>query len=693
MPTIRSCSKSAVSPPRIQSGDGNFQNGGTVILQKADTTTATNATRFILINSGYVKYNPGVGSIIGGTYGNNAGQNNAVTINGQGILDVNGSGSINSSIGILSVGSFANAPQTGTFGGAGTDFGNGTILNSALTTATLSFGSANTAPNSGSANLVQTVFTGNIDDGNVVGGGTLALVKLGTGTSAFATAGSLVGGAGNTDNGGSFNNGSISMVVTHNPGNTFSGGLYITAGSVYSASDNALGIGTLGMNGGTLAAFGTPAHTFANPVSLLGGTSQIGDTVRNGPLTFTGNVFLIANGTLNVLSPGTFNGTMAGTFNFIKGGASTLTLAGSNTYTGTTTVNAGTLAIASSIGSTPAVIVNSTGSLTLPGGFSTPSTLTIAGAGGVVVSSVNHSAGTISPGSANAGNFSAGTVSFAGGLSLGGGATFIDLNGAATTGSDEVIVSGGALNMASGAVAINFLSAPTGLPKGPYTIATYTSKTGAMGNLTFNSRANISTADTGSAIQVTVNSYTAGNLTWNGTASSAWDLSTTANWTNAAGASDKFFQLDNVALADITSTPVTVNVSTFVAPGSIIANNSLTNYTISGTGVIGGTGALTKTGTGQVTMSSAWLLYRCNDRLAGNAGAGWPDRVESGAEQHERIDLKRRANGLRLQRQRGQRSGRHDQDDPERDELRCQFRHRQASHNRRRRRPARYRLV
>ena len=157
--------------------------------------------------------------------------------------------------------------------------------------------------------------------------------------------------------------------------------------------------------------------------------------------------------------------------------------------------------------------------------------------------------------------------------------------------------------MSSGNVAVNFLSALTGLPR-TYTIMGYSSKAGAVSNLTFTSRANISTNDTGSAIQVTVNSYTAGNLTWSGGTSATWDLSTTPNWTNAGGSADKFFQLDNINFADSATAPTSVALNTFVAPTSFTASAISTAYTITGSGTIGGATGITKTGASIFTVNT-----------------------------------------------------------------------------------------
>src|SRR5207248_7071488 len=118
-------------------------------------------------------------------------------------------------------------------------------------------------------------------------------------------------------------------------------------------------------------------------------------------------------------------------------GTSILTLAGSNSFAGNMNVNAGTVAITNSGAFNFLGVLNlangGTVSVSAVQPYSTPSTLTIAGAGGVMIGNYNHGAGTISPGT-GIGNFTAGSVNFNGGLQLSGGAVFVDLNGAATTG-------------------------------------------------------------------------------------------------------------------------------------------------------------------------------------------------------------------------------------------------------------------
>src|SRR5206468_6894209 len=85
-------------------------------------------------------------------------------------------------------------------------------------------------------------------------------------------------------------------------------------------------------------------------------------------------------------------------------------------------------------------------------------------------------------------------------------------------------------------------------------------------------------------------------------ATNNWDLNTTSDWKNGA-ASDKFFNQDSVTFDDSGSTSPAVNVVGNVAPANTTVNSSH-NYTFGGSGSIGGSGGLTKSGTGTLTVNN-----------------------------------------------------------------------------------------
>src|SRR5262249_23454408 len=94
---------------------------------------------------------------------------------------------------------------------------------------------------------------------------------------------------------------------------------------------------------------------FTESINGLSGDGDVDNTAGNGSLSVGNN---------NVTS--TFNGVIqntVGTLALTKAGTGTLTLGGANTYTGNTTVSAGTLALANGSIGASAVTVASTATL------------------------------------------------------------------------------------------------------------------------------------------------------------------------------------------------------------------------------------------------------------------------------------------------------------------------------------------
>lgn len=93
---------------------------------------------------------------------------------------------------------------------------------------------------------------------------------------------------------------------------------------------------------------------------------------------------------------------------------------------------------------------------------------------------------------------------------------------------------------------------------------------------------------------------------WSGNLSGIWDVGTTANWVDTL--TDQATTFANGAPAlfnDLAAGTTEVVVNTAVAPGSMTVNNETLNYTLTGTGSIGGSGGLTKNGAGALSISTA----------------------------------------------------------------------------------------
>ncbi len=121
--------------------------------------------------------------------------------------------------------------------------------------------------------------------------------------------------------------------------NSYTGGTTINAGTVHIAHESAFGTGAITFNGGTVVNYGD------------GGIPTTNDYVLNGDATLDNQ----AEATW------TNSGVISGTGNLILDDQSldTVTLSGTNTYTGTTTINGGGLAVSNgaAIADTGAVIL------------------------------------------------------------------------------------------------------------------------------------------------------------------------------------------------------------------------------------------------------------------------------------------------------------------------------------------------
>ena len=168
--------------------------------------------------------------------------------------------------------------------------------------------------------------------------------------------------------------GSAGTLVLSNA-NTYSGGTKINSGVIVVAGDSIagtngpLGTGLLSLAGGTLCADTTP-RAVPNPIEVTGSSGL--NTAGAAPLTLTGNVALKYTATLTVEGSVSFTNVISesGSYGITKAGSGTLRLAAANTYTGRTTLNAGTLLIAadSSTASGPVGL----GELRLVGGAIVP---------------------------------------------------------------------------------------------------------------------------------------------------------------------------------------------------------------------------------------------------------------------------------------------------------------------------------
>jgi fibronectin-binding autotransporter adhesin len=90
-------------------------------------------------------------------------------------------------------------------------------------------------------------------------------------------------------------------------------------------------------------------------------------------------------------------------------------------------------------------------------------------------------------------------------------------------------------------------------------------------------------------------------LTWKGNTNAVWDINTTTNWTIGA-TPEKYLNGDLVLFNDSATGSTNVTLNATVVPQSVTFNNDTKNYTLSGSGGIGGNVPITKSNFGTLTL-------------------------------------------------------------------------------------------
>src|SRR5437867_191768 len=405
------------TPPAVAT-PGRLTFGGGTLRTTASFTVAANRG-IALTGAGTISTDPGTTL----TYGGIIAGASPLTKAGTGTLIVSGAntytGATAISAGTLQLGA-TNALPSGSAvtvsGGATFDlrgFSDG--IGSLAGAGTVTSGAAGAVTLTAGGNNASTTFSGLIQNGS----GTVALTKTGTGT------------------------------LTLSGANTYSGATTVSAGVLDVQNNTALGAtaGATTVAGGAALQLEGSGLVVAEPVTLNGtgiagggalrqvantntwsGAITLGSAARvnadAGTLTVSGG---ITNGGFLLTVGGAGNTTVSttvisGTGGLTKDGTGTVTLSANNTYTGTTTVSAGTLLVNGSQSSS-AVSLNG-GTL---GGTGTVGAITSTGSGGSVAPGVG--VGILASGNVN---WSSGSPGFV-----------VQLNGTtAGTGYDQLNVTG-----------------------------------------------------------------------------------------------------------------------------------------------------------------------------------------------------------------------------------------------------------
>jgi len=372
--------------------------------------------------------------------------------------------------------------------------------------------------------------------------------------------------------------------------NTYTGGTTVTAGTL---KGNATSLQGNILNNATLVFDQASGGTFAGSISGSGNIVKMGNglLVLAGANSFTGTMTISAGAvqgnsaslTGDIVNDGfliidqSFDGTMAGSISgngsLLKTGSGKLILGGTNSYTGGTTINAGTLqgsslSLVGNISSSAAVIFDQPADGTYSGILSGSGSLTKTGTGTLTLAGANTFTGTTT--------IEAGAISVPALANLGGATSAIVLGGGATEGA--LVYTGNtatlsrAMTISAGGGRIEATSAGQTL--------TVAGAISTAGHLTFGGAGNVQVTGgiSGSGSLAKTDS---GKLTLTGASSY------TGGTTISAG---------------------TLEGSTTSLVGSITNNASLVfNQAADGTygGVVSGTGMLIKTGTGKLTLTGS----------------------------------------------------------------------------------------
>jgi fibronectin-binding autotransporter adhesin len=337
--------------------------------------------------------------------------------------------------------------------------------------------------------------------------------------------------------------------------NTYSGGTSLNAGTLAIGSASALGTGTLAMAAGTTLTFSGGSYAIANNITVSGDPS-----------------FALPSGTTQTISGNISDGSSSGTVAMT--GPGTLVLSGVNTYSGGTSLTAGTLAV----GNSSAL---GTGTLTMAAG----TTLTFSGGSYVIANNITVS------GESNFAPPSGATQTISGSISDGSSPGTVVMTGPGT------LVLSGANTYSGGTV----VSAGT----------LQLSRADALGSITGALSVNGGTLDLGSTSQTQNGGVTlAGGTIQNGTLSSSGGFAVEAGAISAALAGGSSLTKTGSGTAMLSGAN-TYTGGTVVSAGTLQLSAGGTVGSITGAlSVNGGTvdlGGTSQTQNGGVTLTSGTI--------------------------------------------------------------------------------------
>lgn len=428
----------------LGSGNSSLQilGGAAVINGNIDGGTGTST---LLIS-------PGQGNVF--TYGGSISRFNQVTIGvsqGQGTVVLNGASTYSGDTVVwstLALGN-SNAAGTGTIDLLG---GTAVYRNGIAVANKLNLVGGGTVEVDGSDVATQSGSIGEqLMRGPEYGGASLTKTGTGTliltGTSNYTGVTTIAAGTLQGDTS------SLPSITTRLPGDTVSqqGNIVDNASLVL----NQISDGTFGgiISGtGTLTKIGNGMLVLAGANSYSGGTNISAGTLQGDTTSLQGNIANNAALVFNQASDGIYNGVLSGTGSLTKTGSGMLVLDGKNSFTGNTTVQAGTLEVGDAANA----------SATLGGNVQVAAGGALRGHGTIVGSVTNN--GSVQPGG------SIGTLTIQGNYTQGADGTLVI--DAAPTGQADLLAVNGKANIAGSTVVLG--ANGNWAPRTDYTILTAT---------------------------------------------------------------------------------------------------------------------------------------------------------------------------------------------------------------------------
>jgi autotransporter-associated beta strand protein len=569
------------------SGGLTFSGGGL----KATASIATSRS-VTFTGAGTIVVNPTYTLTLNNGFTNTAAVGaGGMTVNGGGTLSLPGNVSIaNDNFFYLNACTLeVNPGSSGTFNAASKFV----LANAAASTAIMNFrsGTANftasepfvLADGSTTATGVLNILGGTINLSQP-GGQHVMLGNQGSGTVNVA-GGALVvsGGTGNIQVGGdpTWAASNASGTLTISSGSMVNNGSLIQLG--YNSSGKTGCKGTLNLFGGTLTTAGNIAGgnglsyvvLSGGTLKALSGASTLLTTLTSATVSTNGAT--IDNGGVAISIPQALlhDSTMTTDGGLTNAGSGTLTLSGINTYNGATVISGGKL---------------------------------VGGVGGSCASSavtVNNTAGCVL-GVAITDPTKQWTCA---GLTSGGSSAGLDLNFGAVAPSTTLapLQVNGNVDFSAGTPALTIEATAIPPGSGVYPLLTWTGTLLGTAPTTAALPPHVlaTLSVVGKTLQLNVTATAVQPMTWSA-GTGIWDIGTTANWQDSTAQTGfTFLNGDTVVLNDTPAGagPFTVTLNSAVTPTTVTVNNTK-NYTISGTGSIGG-GALTKQGAGALTLGTA----------------------------------------------------------------------------------------